>query len=157
MIAMQTFAHHMGQPAHYSRGVQVAPKSNWVLGGPRQVTVFIALPMPVSGQSDWKAVLTLHFPWNEATLTQKQEQELRLLPKNADYRVLGYASRPGSAPYNYRLGLQRAQAVAQVLEQAGTKVPVRVLSWGNVFSSSNPAEYAQDQKAVVAQADSALP
>jgi outer membrane protein OmpA-like peptidoglycan-associated protein len=157
MIALQTYAHHIEQPAYRRTGIEVAPKSNWELGSPREVTVFAALPIPMGTGFRWKPVLTLYFPWDSAVLTEKQKQEILALPKASHFQVLGYASRPGSDTLNYRLGLERAQAVARVLEAAGVATPVRVLSWGNAFSSSNPAQYPRDQKAVVDQARPAHP
>lgn len=157
MIALQTYAHHIEQPAYHRSGVEVAAKGNWELGSAREVTIFAALPIPVGGSFKWKRVLTLYFPWDSAVLTEKQKQEIQKLPKDSQFQVLGYASRPGSDTLNYRLGLERAKAVAHVLETAGVSAPVRVLSWGNAFSSANPAKYPQDQKAVVEKTNSANP
>lgn len=157
MIALQTYAHHIEQPPRQASGVRIAPKGNWVLGAERQVTVFIALPEHFPEKRPWKAALTLHFPWDSFRLTSAQKKELQALPKNQAYQVLGYASHPGPDSYNYRLGLERAQAVAHLLEQTGVSTSVRVLSWGNAFASTNPAKYAQDQKAVVAKSGPALP
>lgn len=148
MIALQTYAHHIDTPAYSSgNGVQVSASDNWVLGAPREVTIFIVEPEHFG--SRWKRSLTLHFPFNSDQLTSKQIKEIEALPASAHYRIVGSASYPGSDRYNYQLGLRRSQAVARVLKTEHNKAVIALVSWGNAFASPNKSRFPMDQKAVV--------
>lgn len=148
MIAQITYAHHVEIPTHSSgNGVKVSRTDNWVLGAAQAVTVFIVEPEKFG--TEWKKALTIYFPYGSAKLTEKQIGEIAKLPESAHYRVVGYASYPGSDKFNYELGLNRSKAVASVLKTDHTKTSVLLLSWGSAFASPNPKKYAADQKAVV--------
>lgn len=80
-----------------------------------------------------------HFAFNSATLTDQDKAELnefaqimRAHHSNAVVTVEGFADPAGSAAYNHRLGLRRADAVRSYLVQTGgmSADQIRAVSYG---------------------------
>lgn len=82
-----------------------------------------------AGQS---AVLSVYFDTGKTDIKPTHRAELQRLAREAKYQVkvcaIGQADRQGNADFNRRLALKRAEAVAEVLAQAGVPRSVLVAS-----------------------------
>lgn len=77
-----------------------------------------ALPQP-------PAQFVLYFKWDSAKLTGESQARIRDVVRairertSTDVSVVGHTDTVGDKPYNYRLSLERARAVAALLEEKG--------------------------------------
>jgi len=92
--------------------------------------------------SSYRKVRSIHFPFNESKITQYSTILLHRLSKklkgtNPIIRLVGHADFYGSQDYNYELGLDRANAVKDMLADFGIDtVQVDILSNGEYVLES---------------------
>ena len=89
---------------------------------------------------------TYHFGFDNSSLTDESKQELndyaKFLAENKDtkIRIEGYTDAKGKPQYNIALGMRRAEAIANYLEEKGVeRKNIVVYSYG----SERPVELAQ--------------
>ena len=86
--------------------------------------------------SNYKRIKSIHFPFRESEVTRYSTDLLeklatKLADNNMRIRLVGHADSYGSASYNYELGIERANAVKQKLEELGVRlIEVDIVSRG---------------------------
>lgn len=99
--------------------------------------------------------LTVHFPFDQATLNHEQKQRIKQLVKQdtVQFDIVGYTDSRGTIVYNQQLGKARANAVRHYLEHLGVKGSrVTTHSAGElnpVASNSTPAGRALNRRAEI--------
>jgi OOP family OmpA-OmpF porin len=109
-----------------------------------------AAPPPPPPPPPPPTTYTVYFDYNSSRLGPSGREIVRLAADGykagapSSVQVTGYASPPGSAGYNQRLSLRRANAVAAELQQDGVPQSALVVS-GQGETSSAPTP-GQDQR-----------
>ncbi|CAG9297092.1 OmpA family protein [Celerinatantimonas diazotrophica] len=99
--------------------------------------------------------LTVHFPFDKATLSRAQKQQIAQLVKQGavQFDVIGYTDSSGTKAYNQRLGKARARAVRHYLAHLGvanSQVVIRSAGESHpVASNATPAGRALNRRAVI--------
>lgn len=100
----------------------------------------------------------LYFNVDSADVMNKGDRAMKMLadclnerPLDGDpLEITGYADPRGTESYNRELGLDRANAVAQLLTSNGVAADrIDTYSWGEAKASDDPDEWSKDRKVVV--------
>ena len=100
----------------------------------------------------------LYFDVDSAEVMNKGDRMMKMLasclndhPLEGDpVEITGYADPRGPETYNRALGLERANAVAEVLIDAGVESErIDTYSWGEAKASDEPEDWSTDRKVVV--------
>lgn len=100
----------------------------------------------------------LYFAFDSAEVMDRGDRSMKMLadclnarPLDGDpVKITGYADPRGTESYNRGLGLDRADAVGQILTANGVAADrIDTYSWGEAKASDNPDDWSTDRKVVV--------
>lgn len=99
---------------------------------------FYWLPNGCNGKSEFTLKSNLLFEFDKSNLSQKGIEELKKVAhklsvvKNASITIDGYTDRIGSDAYNLKLSKQRAESVAQQLNEFGINTQFNINGYGKL-------------------------